>query len=126
VSKKRFYPRANPLEVAEKLHQLADTIASVGWEERGGYLIRGEDGEVVARTKWIPRAQWWAERPHRFSEQQTAGILLKHLMGKELTTRERECFQHLIDVAGLNEPAADRPNEIVEHRPSSAELDVPF
>lgn len=104
---KRFYPRANPLEVADKLHRLADAIASVGWEEKGGYLIRGDDGQVVARTKWIPRAQWWAERPHRFSEQQTAGILLKHVTGKELTRTERACLLHLVEAAGLGEQSSN-------------------
>lgn len=106
----RFYPRANPLEVADKLHQLADAIASVGWEQKGGHIIRDEDDQVVARTKWIPRAQWWAERPHRFSEQQTAGIALKYLSGKELTRTERACFLHLIEIVGIAEqPQRDAP-----------------
>jgi hypothetical protein len=99
---KRFYPRFDPMRVGQLLRQLALTIESAGWEERGGFLLRDPDtSEVIGRTKWVPRAQWWAERPDYLSEQQTAGILLKHLRMEPLTGRERRCLEHLVRTAGI-------------------------
>lgn len=96
---KRFYPRADPQTVADKLSSLARLLREAGWEECGGRLLRDESsGEVIGRTKWVPRATWWAERPHRFSEQQTAGIVLKRLLGERLTPREAACIAHLFDL----------------------------
>jgi hypothetical protein len=95
---RRFYPRAEPYRVVETLHALAQVLRTAGWEERGGHLLRDEHGEVSGRTKWVPRAQWWAERPHSFSEQQCAGIVLKLLRGGTLTKREAACMAHLITI----------------------------
>ena len=102
MSAKRFYPRADPTLVGELMRHVAATIESAGWEERGGYLLRDPDtSEVIGRTKWIPRAQWWAERPDYLSERQTAGILLKYLRLQPLTPRERRCLEHLMRTAGV-------------------------
>lgn len=95
----RFYPRANPQAVIDMLAALAQVLHQAGWEERGGYLLRNERGEVTGRTKWIPRAQWWAERPDKFSERHYAGIVLKHIRGGRLTKRETACLMYLIEIA---------------------------
>jgi hypothetical protein len=99
---RRFYPRAEPYEVAELLRDLAATLESAGWDQRGGHLLRDCDGNVTGRTCWIPRSQWWAERPHSFSERQTAGIVLKHIKAERpLTARELHCLRDVLRVAGV-------------------------
>jgi len=30
-----------------------------GWQEIGGRLLRDEQGNAVARTKWLPHEDWW-------------------------------------------------------------------
>jgi hypothetical protein len=95
----RWYPRADRHKVIDKLHALANVLREMGWEECGGYLLRDEAGEVSGRTKWIPRAQWWAARPFPFSEDQCAGIVLKLLNGGKLTRRMTECVAHLLRIA---------------------------
>jgi hypothetical protein len=42
MTARRFYPREEPLKVADLLRNLADVIQSAGWDERGGYLIRND------------------------------------------------------------------------------------
>ncbi len=43
----------NP-HVREELGRMA---GEAGWSEKGGRLIRGQDGQVSGRTKWIPKAE---------------------------------------------------------------------
>ena len=122
MTAKRFYPRADPMHVGELVRHVAATIESAGWEERGGYLLRDpETSEVIGRTKWIPRSQWWAERPDYLSERQTAGILLKHLRLLPLTARERRCLDHLMRTAGIIEDAT-----IASPCDSSTDQGVPY
>lgn len=40
-----------------------------GWQEIGGRLLRDDQGNAVARTKWLPHEEWWqayvqADRSH--------------------------------------------------------------
>jgi hypothetical protein len=122
MTARRFYPREEPLKVADLLRNLADVIQSAGWDERGGYLIRNDRGEPVSRTKWLPRAQWWAERPYSFSERQCAGILLKHIKAERaLTRRELHCLRDLLRVAGI---LADQPTH--EIRETQYDEAIPF
>jgi hypothetical protein len=117
VKSRRFYPRAEPYEVAELLRDLAQTLEGAGWEQRGGHLIRNHQGEPVGRTDWIPKSPWWAERPHSFSERQVAGILLKHLRMQRLTRREAHCLNDMLEVAGIMPRAQveSAPNIEVNH-----------
>lgn len=32
---------------------------TAGWVEKGGYLLRDEQGNVTGRTKWAARDEWW-------------------------------------------------------------------
>jgi len=102
---KRFYHRRNQYEVADELEQLARALRQMGWDEIGGKLLRCEEtGRVIGRTKWIPRAPWWAERPFWFNEQQCAGVVHKMLRGRSLTQLERRVLAYLIEVAGIDPP----------------------
>lgn len=103
MNRRRFYRRLPPDKVADQLVALADALRLMGWDEKGGYLIRNEHGEVCARTKWIPRALWWSERPFWFNEAQCAGIVDKRLRGEPLTKLEQRAMDFLLEVAGIIE-----------------------
>jgi hypothetical protein len=101
VSRGHFYRRCCPEKVAEQLAALAKALRATGWAEKGGYLIRDQEGKVCARTKWIPRALWWSERPFWFNEAQCAGIVDKRLRGEPLTKLEQRAMDWLLEVSGV-------------------------
>lgn len=100
----KFYRRRDPDKIADRLVALADAVRAMGWEEKGGYLIRGGDGEVCGRTQWIPRALWWSERDFWFSDNQTAAIIEKRILGEPLTKLETKAVNYMLEVAGWEKP----------------------
>ena len=115
MSKKRFYRRVDPHQVSEELLALARALREMGWDEIGGRLLRNEaTGEVIGRTKWVPRAQWWAERPFWFNERQVAGVVHKLLRCERLTPMETRIVKHLLEVAGVEAPAPASQPEMGE------------
>jgi hypothetical protein len=75
----------------------------IGWAEVGGRIIReqapiedvamgslGAQGEVVGRTKWIPRSDFWPNRPDKsLSERGAHAALDKLASGERLTPKEQ-------------------------------------
>lgn len=75
-----------------------------GWAEVGGRLIRtpGSDEskpDIISRTKWIPNAEWWRERPKGLTEDQTHLAVEKALKGEPLGKRERAMVEYMVDTA---------------------------
>ncbi|HEU4617099.1 MAG TPA: strawberry notch C-terminal domain-containing protein, partial [Gammaproteobacteria bacterium] len=83
-------------EQTAALRRLAE---EAGWSEVGGKIIRNPQGEVVGRTHWLPRADWWPGRPGRFNEKQTAEIIEKGLNGRYLGKTQRVYFDFLRGLA---------------------------
>lgn len=75
-----------------------------GWAEVGGRLIRVKNSEVagdetIARTKWIPKADWWPGRPDKMNPAQTQEAVRKALAGEQLSAKEGRMVAYLTDVA---------------------------
>jgi hypothetical protein len=47
-----------PEAVRQELFRMRDTA---GWAEKGGHLIRDAEGNPVGRTKWVAKADWFAD-----------------------------------------------------------------
>jgi hypothetical protein len=99
-----------------------------GWAQVGGRVIRdGEQnavglvgdgqGEVIGRTQWIPRAEWWPGRPKGLNEEQVQTAVDKAVRGSKLSKREREMVEFMRDVA-------DERNRLTEYLPTADELEV--
>jgi hypothetical protein len=97
-----------------------------GWAQVGGRVIReGQQtpgglvgdgqGDVVGRTEWIPRAEWWPSRPKGLNEDQVHTAVDKALRGAPLTKREREMIEFMSDVA-------DERNRLEPYLPTMDEL----
>jgi hypothetical protein len=91
---------------AELRGHLERMASEAGWEEEGGKLIRATEdetspdyGKVVGRTKWLPKALWWAARPTGFNEKRTKETIRKALAGEPLSKPERRMVEFLRDVA---------------------------
>lgn len=93
-------PTPQEREAAALRAELERMKDEVGWFERGGRLLRNEEtGEVIGRTVWIPRAEWWPERPHRMSEEEVRNAIDRHLAGEPLSRRQQDLIHFLTDVA---------------------------
>jgi hypothetical protein len=101
-----------PPTVDEFLHGLRDEI---GWDQRGGMMIRGGEladeasgassgrasGDVVGRTPWVGKmgpdgqeSSFWRHRPDPISEGQAHAALTKHAEGKTLGSREERFIEY--------------------------------
>jgi len=76
-----------------------------GWAEEGGRIIRmTEDPEspdyniVTGRTQWVPRADWWPDRPDKLNEAQVKEAVRKALAGDKMSARESRTVDYMLDV----------------------------
>lgn len=111
-----LHPRS---ELGRFMQQLR---AEIGWQERGGKMIRGGEvntdmaagadfgragGDVVGRTQWVPKSRvdgqgestMWAERPVKITEAEANRALDKFAAGEKLTKRERGFIEYLAETA---------------------------
>lgn len=115
-------------ETAEILRGMGERA---GWAERGGQVIRrleSEDessrgligagqGDVVGRTQWLPKDDWWPGRPGAYNEDQTRAIIEKGIAGQRLGPRQREYFDYLVETADEFRAGADilpTPEELAD------------
>lgn len=121
----------------EKTNALRALAGQAGWAQVGGKLLRegamtetglvGEgQGAVNGRTKWLPKAEWWPDRPAKridkktgqvtgYNEAETADIIEKGINGKLLGKNQRVYFDFL---NGL----ADESLKSVDYMPTADEL----
>ncbi len=124
-------------EVRGSLEAMAQ---EAGWAEIGGRLLRtgsganaedaaagraGESGDVVGRTKWTPRAPWFAgiqrdaRLPGNADGTATREAVRKALDGEQMTAAERRHVIAMLDQIDADEQdaaarAAARPDEPIE------------
>lgn len=72
--------------------------AETGWAQEGGRVLMDETGTVTGRTSWIPREQWWADRPGNLNEQEVHAAVDKALAGKPLGSRQRDIVKFMTEV----------------------------
>jgi hypothetical protein len=73
-----------------KASGLDQVRAEIGWAETGGRIIRdATSGDVVGRTKWIARSDFWRERPMRITEREAHAAIDKAQAGAVLSKREQ-------------------------------------
>lgn len=98
--------------------QRAKISDEIGWEERGGRMIRGTGsekgfGDVVGRTPWVEKSDFWpryrTNDPNPLTEREATEAFRKADAGEPLGKRE----QRFMDFAG--EVAAERVNEHREY-----------
>jgi hypothetical protein len=82
--------------------ELGRLKSEFGWAEWGGSMLRDQDGSVSGRTAWIPRAEWWRERPAGMSEPRAQAALQKILDGKPMGKREKAYADFLMSIAQRN------------------------
>lgn len=80
--------------------QLVDmAFHRAGWAERGGHLLMDPDGKVLGRTVWIPREQWWADRPTDLNEEQVQQAVLKAMSGSVLGAKQQRIVEFMVEAA---------------------------
>lgn len=101
-----------PPTFQERIQNLSAEIAlmknETGWAETGGKILRDANtGDVVGRTQWIPRYDWWQGRPDSLNEAKTKAAIDKALNGETLKAAERRMVEYLLDVADERVKSSD-------------------
>jgi len=124
-------PAALDLSEQDVVAEVESMAREAGWAEVGGRLIRrggdGTDGsETVSRTKWVPRAEWWATRESRLPGDQngdaTREAVRRALAGERLSAAQRRAVDEMMRIARgriadmRGEPAADVTGSVDEAR----------
>lgn len=101
---------------------LQNMAQEAGWAQEGGRIIRmTEDasspdyGIVTGRTEWIPRADWWPDRPDKLNEFQVKEAVRKALRGETMSPREARTVDYMLDVVDRERrilPDLASPDEI--------------
>jgi hypothetical protein len=111
-------------DIRETLQDMAAN--ETGWAEVGGRMLRIPDpsmetGERIDRTKWIPKAEWWAARPgpNRLNEAQVQEAVRKALAGEKLNAAEQRTVEFMLEVANdrldsLQQIGEERFGEMLE------------
>lgn len=90
----------------------AQMSQETGWAETGGRLIRdATTGDVTGRTSWIPRAEWWPDRPKDLTEAQANAAIAKAMNNEPLRVPEQRLVDYMLSYAQerLVKPYADIP-----------------
>jgi len=97
--------------VRQELQVMSD---EAGWAEEGGRPLRDGQGasdeeiaagmashvgNVIGRTKWIPRASWWPDRPVKLREGQVRAAVRKALAGEVLDKKQMTTIEYMIEEA---------------------------
>lgn len=69
---------------------------SAGWQEVGGLAMRNQAGDFVGRTSWLPREEWYFDKPADLREEHFAGAARKMERGGELSLPERRALDFMI------------------------------
>jgi hypothetical protein len=93
------------------LAALDQVLDACGWDEIGGRLIRaaGDEGPVVGRTVWIPRAEFWRDRPPGLTARRAREVVARALAGdRKLGPRQRRYLAFLVETAEAEAGRAQR------------------
>ena len=66
-----------------------------GWQEVGGKLIRDTNGVAVGRTKWLPKADWFFNRPEKTTEKDFAETIRRLKAGEKLSPKQLDVAEFL-------------------------------
>jgi len=83
-------------DMREVLRTMAESEA--GWAQIGGRNLTGETG-VFNRSTWIPKAEWWLDRPDnikKLKEAEYYSIVDKALMGEPLKPIEQRAIDFML------------------------------
>lgn len=85
-----------PEEEVRPSVNVQDIRSEIGWAETGGKIIRDpETGDVTGRTKWIPKSDFWKDRPDKgLTEKEAHGILDKLGTDVSFTPKERRFIEY--------------------------------
>lgn len=88
-----------PLAAPEYRSELETMAKNAGWQETGGRMMRDEEGNVTGRTSWIPREDWWPNRPDKLNPAQVQEAVRKALAGEPLKAAEKRTIDYMLESA---------------------------
>ena len=121
IAPDEFNQRIAAPEIQASLKRYAN---EAGWAEIGGKMIRSVADDysapVVGRTKWIPNADWWLDRPVNLKGDINGGAtrnaINKALAGEKLKPNERKMVDYLIKQHDFEMTEGERQRAEIEQR----------
>ena len=104
IPKEEEIPRDKRLDDSDFREELERMAKETGWSKIGGRLIRQKYGErageeIISRTKWVPNASWWPNRPDALNSEQVKDAIKRALAGEPLAGKKARMVRYLLDVA---------------------------
>ncbi len=96
------HPNLSNPEIMTEIRRMAE---NAGWMEKGGRLLRDAKGNAVGRTTWIPKEEWFAEKPDGVTEKHFNEAVARLDEGRKLTKPQREAVAFMLDY--INEKNQD-------------------
>lgn len=100
---------AQPDPVPGILERMA--LDETGWAQEGGKLLNvGELGTgKPSFTTWIPKAEWWTDRPDKkLNAAKVQEAVKKHLAGEKLKPAEQRTVDYMLEIAQDRARGIDR------------------
>lgn len=119
----RTIDQNDDLKKPENFKEMKAMASRAGWDERGGKVMMDNDGNVLGRTKWLPKETWFAEKPDRVTEKHFRGAIDKLESGKKLTKPERSAAAFMLDYV-LGRKAADTSFDLNDYGDEISGLDA--
>ena len=98
---KPFQPKtSDDPQILEMLRDMATNEA--GWAQVGGkWMGKAEKGSGVPNfTTWIPKTEWWNDRPDKkMNEAKFVEAVTKHMTDEKMTPAEKRAVDFLTDIA---------------------------
>ena len=91
---------ADDPQIMEMLRDMATN--ETGWAQVGGkWMGKAEKGSGVPNfTTWIPKAEWWTDRPDKkMNEAKYIEAVTKHMTDEKMTPAEKRAVQYMTDIA---------------------------
>ena len=105
---KAFEPKtSDDPQILEMLRDMATNEA--GWAQIGGkWLGKAEKGSGVPNfTTWIPKAEWWNDRPDKkMNDAKFVEAVTKHMTDEKMSPAEKRAIEFLTDIANKRLEAA--------------------
>lgn len=102
-------PTASRFAAPGVMDGISDLVSQAGWAQKGGHLYRDANGKPN-RTTWLPKQDWWMERPDGTTQKDFEETLRRLQTGSQLAPKHEKIADFLYDLQTISLPVEDVQN----------------
>ena len=114
-------PEVKKPETMARMESLAQ---EAGWQEKGGKVMMDENGKVLGRTKWLPKAPWFADKPEGVTEKHFTEAIERLKSGRKLTKPQKAAAAYMLDL--IHAENSQQPEAIIPDQAPAADESQAF